>query len=132
MRINTVTAVKCPKFKTHILAMRCEICEHCIGYNAICGSVDCDYKKGDYMVTDILGREIKVGDIVCLCSRVGNHGSLKIRKVCSLTPYTLYGMDKTWVNVVALDEPSTHKGRSAIPENMLVITDIFVGCGLHD
>ena len=83
------------------------------------------------MVTDILGREIKVGDIVCLGSRVGNHGSLKIRRVCSFTPYTLYGMDRSWVNVVALDEPSTHKGRSAKSENILVITDIFVGCGLH-
>jgi len=85
------------------------------------------------MVTDILGREIKVGDIVCLGSRVGNHGSLKIRKVKNIEPIIWNGKPDSIVYVVNQDVPltSTVKGRAANDSNMLVITDMFVGCGLH-
>jgi hypothetical protein len=78
------------------------------------------------MVTDILGREIKVGDIVCLASRSGNSSELKVRKVCGIEPYDWYGQQRYAVSVVSTDDPMTkNKGRVALYKNMVVITDIW-------
>jgi hypothetical protein len=85
------------------------------------------------MVTDILGREIKVGDIVCLAVRSGNSGKLKVRKVCSVELCAWCEQQKYAVSVVSIDDPMIrNKGRVADYENMVVITDLFVGCDLHD